>query len=182
VRQHPGPLIGDARVFIWFVAASVAIVWTVFRSPAVDYRVVALGSVLGLVEVPFGVGPFQTLAFSVLALVVVMLATVGHRMRRRRWLGIPIGMFLHLVLDGSWTNQNVFWWPFTGLRFAGVEAPLVGRGVWSLVLELIGVMIAVWLWSEFGLDDQGRRRLLVRTGQLDRTFVKHRVPAGEGGA
>jgi len=161
-------------MFVWFAAGSVAIVWTIFRSPAVDYRVVALGSLLALVEVPFGVGPFQTLMLSVVALAVTMLITIGRRLRRRRWLGIPIGMFLHLVLDASWSNQSVFWWPFTGWRFPDRSAPIVARGVWSLLLELAGVMIAVWLWSEFGLDDADRRRRMWRTGQLDRALMRRR--------
>ncbi|MFN8053640.1 MAG: hypothetical protein U0Q22_19555 [Acidimicrobiales bacterium] len=167
---------------MWFIAGSVAIVWTVFRSPAVDYRVVALGSVLALVEVPFGVGPFQTLTLSVVALGVVMLATIGRRLARRRWLGIPIGMFLHLVLDASWSRQSVFWWPFTGLRFPDASAPVVDRGIWSVLLELVGVMIAVWLWSEFGLDDPERRRLLLRTGQLDRAHMRTRGPDADVGS
>lgn len=165
-------------MFIWFIAGSVAIVWTVFRSPAVDYRVVALGSVLALIEVPFGVGPLQTLAVSVLALGLVMGLTVNQRLRRRRWLGLPIGMFLHLVLDGSWSDQSTFWWPLTGWRLGGGTAPVIARGVWTFLLELVGVMIAVWLWGEFGLDDAGRRQRLVMTGQLDRTFVRTRLPEG----
>lgn len=159
-------------MLIWFAAGSVAIVWTIFRSPAVDYRVVALGSVLALVELPFGVGPFQTLLLSVAALTVTMLATIGQRLRRRRWLGIPIGMFLHLVLDASWSNQSVFWWPLTGWSFPDDRAPVLARGIWSLLLELVGCMIALWLWGEFGLDDPDRRRRLARTGQLDRDLVR----------
>ena len=33
-------------MFLWFVGLSVLIVWSVFRSPAADYRLVALGAVL----------------------------------------------------------------------------------------------------------------------------------------
>ncbi|MBX7068453.1 MAG: hypothetical protein K1X38_03625 [Microthrixaceae bacterium] len=167
-------------MLIWFAAGSVAIVWTIFRSPAVDYRVVAVGSVLALVEVPFGVGPFQTLAFSVVALAVTMGVTVGRRLQRRRWLGVPIGMFLHLVLDGSWANQEVFWWPFTGWRFADLRSPVLDRGVWSLLMELGGVMVALWLWAEFGLDDPERRRRLLRTGQLDRDLMRQKGAAAMG--
>lgn len=159
-------------MFIWFAATSVAIVWVIFRSPAVDYRMVALGSLLALVEIPFGMGPLQTLAVSVLALGIVMAATVGKRLRRRRWLGIPIGMFLHLVLDGAWSNAEVFWWPAGGFAFPDVQAPVISRGIWSFLLELGGVLVALWLWSEFGLDDPERRRRLVRTGQLDRAYMR----------
>lgn len=167
-------------MFVWFVAGSAAIVWTVFRSPAVDYRMVALGSVLALVEVPFGVGPFQTLALSVVALAAVMGATVGRRLQRRRWLGVPIGMFLHLVLAGSWANPSAFWWPLGGWSFGGHRAPVVAHGIWSVVLELAGVMIAMWLWSEWGLDDPERRRRLWSVGQLDRAFVRTRAPLADG--
>jgi hypothetical protein len=161
-------------MLIWFAAGSVAIVWVIFRSPAVDYRVVALGSVLALVEVPIGVGPFQTLMLSVVALALTMGLTIGQRLRRRRWLGIPIGMFLHLVLDASWSDQSVFWWPFGGWTFPDVSAPVVQRGIWSLLLELVGCMVALWLWGEFGLDDPERRERLWRTGQLDRTLMRRR--------
>lgn len=161
-------------MLIWFAAGSVAIVWVIFRSPAVDYRVVALGSVLALVEVPFGVGPFQTLMLSVVALALTMGLTIGQRLRRRRWLGIPIGMFLHLVLDASWSDQSVFWWPFGGWGFPDVSAPVVHRGIWSLLLELVGCMVALWLWGEFGLDDPERRQRMWRTGQLDRTLMRRR--------
>lgn len=161
-------------MFVWFAAGAVAIVWTVFRSPAVDYRMVALGAVLPLVEVPFGVGPLQSLTAPVVALAVVMLTTIGRRLVRRQWLGIPIGLFLHLVLDGSWADTRVFWWPLTGWSFPDVSAPVVRRGIWSVLLELVGVAIAVWLWSQFGLDDPDRRRRFVRTGQIDRSLVSAR--------
>jgi hypothetical protein len=158
-------------MLIWFAAGSVAVVWSIFQSPAVDYRMVMLGSVLAVAEAPFGPGPLDTLAVSCLALALVMVATVGHRLWRRRWLGIPIGMFLHLVLDGTWMRTAVFWWPAEGWRrFAG-RSEIVSRGIWSVLLELIGVLLAVWLWGRFGLDDADRRHVFMRTGQLERSFV-----------
>jgi hypothetical protein len=158
-------------VFVWFAAASVAIVWAVFQSPAIDYRMVMLGSVLGVVETPFGPGPFHTLLLPTIVLGVVMLATRGRRLLRRQLLGLPIGMYLFVVLDGGWTNAEVFWWPALGWSFPDVEAPIVARGVWSLVLELIGIGLAAWSWQRFGLSDPDRRHRFVTTGQLDRTFV-----------
>ncbi len=71
-------------VLVWFAAGSVAIVWWVFQAHAVDYRMVMVGSLLALAEVPFGVGPLQTLAASVVALAVVMGVTVGRRLVRHR--------------------------------------------------------------------------------------------------
>lgn len=161
-------------MLFWFAATSVAIVWVVFRSPAVDYRMVALGSLIALVETPFGMGPLQSLTGSVVAMIVVMALTVGRRLVRRRYLGIPIGMFLHLVLGGAWTNANAFWWPFAGWSFGDDRSPIVAWGIWSFMLELIGIMVALWLWNEFGLDDPDRRRRFWSTGQLDRAFLRER--------
>ncbi|HKY14195.1 MAG TPA: hypothetical protein VJM33_04680 [Microthrixaceae bacterium] len=158
-------------MLLWFAAGSVAIVWAVFQSPAIDYRMVMLGSVLGVLETPWGPGPLHTLIVPTLVLGIVMLATRGRRLLRRRWLGLPIGMYLFVVLDFGWLNSDVFWWPFSGWSFPDEPAPIVDRGVWSLVLEAIGIALAVFLWSRFGLDDVGRRQRFLRTGQLDRSFV-----------
>ena len=158
-------------MFIWFAAGSAAIVWLVFQSPAIDFRMVMAGSLLPLIETPWRDGPLHTVLAATVVLVVIMLATQGRRLVRRRWLGLPIGMFLHLVLDFSWVRATVFWWPATGLRFPDESSLVVARGVWSVILELIGIGIAAWLWSVFGLDDPGRRRRFVTTGQLDRSFV-----------
>jgi hypothetical protein len=158
-------------MLIWFAAGSVAIVWAVFQSPAIDFRMVMLGAVLPLVETPWQDGPLHTLAAPTVVLGVVMAATVGRRLVRRRWLGVPIGMFLHLVLDGSWTRSHLFWWPFSGLGFGDERALVLSRGWWSVLLEIVGVALGAWAWGQFGLDDAGRRRRFLTTGQLDRSFV-----------
>jgi hypothetical protein len=165
-------------MFVWFAAGSIVVVWAVFQSPAVDYRMVALGSVLGVVEAPFGAGFLQTLAAPCLVLAAVMGATVGRRLVRRRWLGVPIGMFLHLVLGGAWANSAVFWWPVRGWSLYDDRSMIVSRGLWSVVLEAIGIGLAVWAYRRFGLDDRSRRDLFVRTGHLERAVVpgRRRVP------
>lgn len=166
-------------MFLWFAAGSAAIVWAVFQSPAVDYRMVMLGAVIPVIEVPFGVGPMHALATSIFVLLAVMLVTTPKRLTRRRlirrrWLGLPIGMFLHLVLDGAWTDTTTFWWPITRGGF-GATAPEIGRGVWTVAMEAAGGLLALWLWGRWGLDDEGRRRTFFRTGQLDRE-ISARVP------
>jgi hypothetical protein len=161
-------------VFIWFAAGSVAIVWLIFQSPAIDYRMVMLGAVAPALASLVLPGVFETLLAPVLALIVVMGATVGRRLVRRRWLGVPIGMFLYLVLNGSWMQQKLFWWPAFGTKFPSDGSPIVQRGIWSVLLELAGVAIAVWLFTEFGLDDSARRTRFLREGQLDRSYVRHR--------
>lgn len=150
---------------------SVVLTFQIFQSPAIDYRLVALGAVLPVAEVPFGSGPLHSLLASTLVLTVVMLATRGRRLVRRRWLGIPIGMYFHLVLDLAWTRTETFWWPFLGWDLGDGAAFELDRGVWTLVMECVGILVAVWAYRRFGLDDPTRRDRFVRSGQLDRSVV-----------
>jgi hypothetical protein len=154
-------------VFLWFVGGSVVVVWQVFRSSGFDYRVVVLGAVLPLLEAPLG-GPrlLHTLLSAVVVLVVVMAATRHRRLARRRWLGLPIGLFLHLVLDGVWTRRQVFWWPLFGRSFGAGGLPEFSRGSLGLVLEALGALALWWCWRAFGLAAPARRRRLWRTGRL----------------
>ncbi len=161
-------------MLLWFAGASVVIVWSVFQSPAIDYRMVVLGSLLPIADGLTGrAAVLHTLTASVLALGIVMLATRGRRLVRRRWIGLPIGMMLHLVLDGIWARADVFWWPFFGPGFPAEQLPELTRGLLApLVLELIGAACLVWVWSRFGLADADRRRDFLRSGQLDRKLAR----------
>ena len=157
---------------LWFVGPSILIVWVVFRSPSADYRLVALGSVLPLVELPIGEPRvLHGLAGAALTLAVVMFAARGNRLAQRRWLGVPIGMLLHLVLDGAWADTEAFWWPATGLDWSDAELAELGRGALDLVLELIGLATCWWLYRRFRLDEPDRRAEFVRTGRLGRDIV-----------
>ena len=154
---------------LWFAGLSVLIVWLVFQSPALDYRFVVVGAVLPSLETLLG-APYvlHTLLGAVVVLVVVMLATRHRRLVRRRWLGLPIGMFLHLALDGTWSDAGLFWWPFLGEPLGEGDVPEAGRGWVVLVaLEVIGALVVAWSWFRFGLDRADRRERFLRTGRLD---------------
>jgi hypothetical protein len=160
-------------MLLWFAVMAPVVVAEVFRSPMVDYRTVVIGALLPLVEVASGIGfVLHTLAAPVVALGVVMGATVGRRLRRRRLLGLPIGMFLHQVLDGSWASAELFWWPAFGWA---VEDPLPEHDrhlAILLVLEMVAVVVGVWAWRRYHLDDRANRRHLVRTGHLARGVLE----------
>jgi hypothetical protein len=159
-------------VILWFVGPSVLIVWAVFRSPSADYRLVALGSVLPLVELPIGEPRLlHALAGAALGLGIVMVAARGRRVVQRRWLGVPIGMLLHLVLDGAWANTEAFWWPALGIEWSTDELPELGRGGFNVVLELVGAAVCWWLYRRFRLDEPARRAELLRTGRVGRDIV-----------
>lgn len=156
-------------MLLWFAGLSFALVWEVFRDTNMDYRLVMLGAVLpDAVDVLFGGARLlHSLSFSVVLLVVVMLATRGRRPLRRRLLAVPIGTFVHLLLDGMWARTAVFWWPFFGTSFEGTALPSVDRGVALVVVqEVIGVVVLWWLIGRWELYEPGPRREFLRTGRL----------------
>ncbi len=159
-------------MFLWFAGGAFVLVWVVFRSPAVDYRLVVLGALLPLVELPFG-SPrvLHSLTGAVALLGLAMLATPRRRLVQRRLVAIPIGVFLHLLLDGIWTDTRAFWWPFTGLEWSDARLPELSRGGFDVVLEIAGAGALWWCWTRFRLSEPARRERFLRTGQLDRDVV-----------
>jgi hypothetical protein len=162
-----------SAVFVWFAALSFLIVVLVFDSAAVDYRWIMLGAVLPVGEALVG-GPYglHTLLGSVVLFGVVVVATRGRRLVARRLVGLPIGTFLHLVLDGTWTRAKLFWWPFLGAGQLGTgRVPEFDHVGVSLVLEAVGVLVAAWLIRRYALTDAVRRARFLRTGRLGRDLV-----------
>jgi hypothetical protein len=160
-------------VVLWFGGLAWLLVWQVFRSPAVDYRLVVLGALIPTVDGFVGhPTPLHTLAAPVVVMAVVMVVGRGHRLAQRRWLALPIGMFAHLVLDATWTDTDLFWWPMTGASLSDLEVPEADWPVGLvIVLEVVGAAVLVGLWLRLGLTDPGRRARFWRTGHLDREFV-----------
>lgn len=165
-------------MIIWYAALAAAGVWAVFDSPAIDYRMVMLGAVLPVAEIALGrPGPMHSLVTAVAVLAVTMAVTRGRRLVRRRWLGIPIGLFAHLVLSGAWADTDGFWWPLAGTALSSAEPPELARGVLSVVMEIVGLGVGVWWYRRVGLDAPDARAAFLRTGQLPRaTGVRGRPP------
>jgi hypothetical protein len=154
-------------VLLWYVGVSVLLVANVFRSSGVDYRLIALGSMLPLlVDLPVGHTAFgHTLLFPVSLLVVVMLLTIGRpRLLRRRLLCIPIGAFCGLILSGAFTNSDLFLWPLGGTTFP--DDPLLPAWWVVLLEEAAGLIACWWLVGQFDLYLPGPRQELLRTGRL----------------
>lgn len=155
-------------MILWFVGTAVLSIWYVFRDPGFDYRFLIIGVLLPDVVDGLwgGARALHSVTVSVAVLMLVMLATIGKRARRKMLLGIPIGLFLHLVFDGAFANTEVFWWPVTGLGFDGSRLPVVERGWFNLALEACGAFLCVVAWRRFGLRSAQCRRNFVTTGRL----------------
>lgn len=159
-------------MLLWFVGPSVLIVWAVFRSPAADYRLVAAGSLVPLLELPFGEPRLlHSLTGAALVLGLVMVGWRGKRMVQRQLLGLPIGMLLHLALDGAFADTRAFWWPFLGTGWSTARLPELGRGALSGLLEVVGAGACWWGYRRFRLDEPERRAVFVRTGRVGRDIV-----------
>lgn len=162
-------------MFFWFVAAAVLLVLFVFDSPAMDYRWVAAGGVLPLIEGITG-RPWilHTLLGSVLLLALVMAATVGRRIRRRAWLGLPIGTFVFLIAAGVWFRTELFWWPVSGFDAIGsgplpeYDRPLVVL----VVLEVAAIVALVVIGRRLGLDEPKHRQAFLHTGRVPRERLR----------
>ncbi len=159
-------------MFLWFAGGAFVLVWLVFRSPAVDYRLVVVGALLPLGELPFG-SPrvLHSITGAVALLALAMVLTPRRRLVQRRLVAVPIGVFVHLLLDGIWTDTQAFWWPFAGLAWSDAPLPELARGGFAIVLEVFGAAALWWCWRRFRLDEPDRRRRFLHTGQLDRDVV-----------
>ncbi len=155
-------------MLLWFAGMSVLGVLAIFQSPGVDYRLVVAGSVLPVAEGILGHSwVLHTLLGAAATLTVIVVATGRRRLLRRRLLGVPIGLFAHLALDGSWARSRLFWWPFLGRGFGRSQVPELSRPWLGLLLELGGAAAIGWIWHKFGLTDPARRRRFLESGRLD---------------
>jgi membrane-bound metal-dependent hydrolase YbcI (DUF457 family) len=157
-------------VLLWFAGVALVAVWQVFRDPALDHRVLVAGALLpDVIDAPLGGARVaHTLVASAALLAVVMVATRGRRHRRRRWLALPIGTFVHLLADAVWARPETFWWPFLGGSLIG-GLPSVDHGAAVIVVEeLVGAAALLWFWKRFHLSDPVTRTRLLRTGRLPR--------------
>jgi len=155
-------------MFFWFIGTAVLSVWYVFRDPFFDYRLLIVGALLPDVidGIWGGARGLHSVTLSVAILVLIMLTTIGRRSLRKKLLGIPIGLFLHLVYDGAFANSSVFWWPFTGLSFDGSQLPVVERGWMNIFFELLGICLCIFIWRRFTLGNAESRRRFISAGTL----------------
>lgn len=156
----------------------------VFRDPNMDLRVLAFGAVLpNLIDKPVGLVVFNSrfesgrliahsLLFAVLVLTAVMAVTRRGTAARKRWMALPIGLLLHLVLDLPLENE-VLWWPFLGVDFpAGDPATISGIAGYLrdhplvMIQEAVGLAYLVVLGRRVGWGDRAVRADFLRTGKL----------------
>ena len=159
-------------MILWFVALSFVAVMTVFDTPALDYRLIMAGSLLPWLD--FLWGPpwvMHSVFFPVAVMAAVMVFGWGRRLAQRRWLGLAIGLFMHLVLAGTWTDADLVWWPALGSDVGDLR-PSVPSVPVIIGSEVVGLVAVVWLWRRLAFDRPEHRAQLVRTGQVSRSVLR----------
>ncbi len=161
-------------MFIWFIVLAPVLVAEVFRSPMMDLRVVALGAVLPVIELVSPIPLYlHTMVCPLVVLTVVMLGTINRRLVRRRLLGIPIGLFVHIVLDGTWRFDELLLWPAFGFDLGDSSIPEATiKPVVGVLLECLGLVVGWWAFKRYGLGDKENLTRMIRFGQLDRSVFR----------
>ena len=171
-------------MLFWHLGANLWLFRWIFQDPKVDIRFLLFGAILpDLIDLPIGTlilanrfstGElwFHSLLLPSIYMGGVMLATRRGR-RRRAWMAVGVAWLLHLLLDGMWTDQNVFLWPFFGFELPTGLAPFWGLAweratsdPWRWVKEFVGIGYLVWLWIALGMARSDRRRATIQTGRL----------------
>jgi hypothetical protein len=145
---------------------------------------VALGAVLplpldlliGPVTSRFGdSGPFHALSTHVGLLILAMALTVGRRAIRKRLLALVIGGFGHLVLDAAWADAQSFGWPIVGRGSANRLQVWQRPILLSVLMEVVGIIVAMWLYRRCRLDRTDRRSSFLREGSLELLPVRRKL-------
>jgi hypothetical protein len=171
-------------MLLWHVGATLWLFRWIFRDPKVDVRFLFVGAILpDLIDLLVGTlffanrystGElwFHSLLLPSIYMAAVLLLTRRGR-RRRAWMALGVGWLLHLVLDGTWTSQEVFLWPFFGWEISVGAAPYWPQAwsralsdPWRWVLEAVGAGYLAWLWVALGMSRPERRAKVIETGRL----------------
>ncbi len=178
-------------MFLWHVAATVAITRYSFRDERMDLRFLILGAVLpDLIDTPVGLVAFtqlesvrlisHSLFFAGIAMTAIVLATRRGR-PRKKWMPIAIGILIHLFLDAMWANPETLWWPVLGGSFtpegatsAGAYVSSVLQDPWVWLGEAAGLVYLAVLASRAGWRDGAARRQFFESGRIE-------VPIGSEG-
>ena len=160
-------------MFLWFIGLAFVIVASVFASPVIDYRLIIAGSIIPTIEMILD-GPWvlHSLAAPVAVMAIVMTIFMGQRLRQRRWLGLPIGMFLYLFLDRAWTKTSLFWWPVSGTTLKKSELPTWESPTALVLMELVGAMAIIYCIRKYKLTEIENRKLFLLKGHIQRSAME----------
>ena len=168
-------------MILWHTGLTTVIVWFVMRgNPRVDYRVVAVASLLpDIIDKPIGrilfkerFGSGRLYAHTLLLNVALFCVLFFMRGRiKRQFVLVPISSLLHLAEDGMWSQPKVFWWPLFGSKFpvdhshVSLAHYLLRPGI--IAQEAVGLLLLLWLFGSHGKLNREGLANFVKTGRLE---------------
>jgi LexA-binding, inner membrane-associated putative hydrolase len=179
-------------MLLWRLGAITWLFRWIFRDPKVDMRFLLLGAVIAdLIDMPIGTliladrystGELWAHSLLIPSLYMAIVLLVTRRGRKRRaFMAIGVAWLFHLLLDGMWTDPDVFLWPFFGWEISPGQAPYWPMAweralsdPWRWVLDAVGGAYLIWLWFAQGLNIPQRRKGIMETGRLP-GFVRDNV-------
>lgn len=171
-------------MLLWHLGGGLWLFRWIFRDPKVDIRFLLLGAVIAdLIDLPLGTlvladrySTSELWLHSLIApsiYITLVLAITRRGRRRRAWMAFGVGWLFHLLLDGTWTSQQVFLWPFFGWELPAGETPFwplawerALSDPWRWFKEIAGIAYLTWLWMTLGLNQSVRRQRVLETGRL----------------
>ena len=171
-------------MLLWHVAGTVAIARYAFRDERMDLRFLMLGAVLpDLIDTPIGLlffgrfGGVRLAAHSLLAASILMASIVLATRRgrpRKKWMGLAIGMLIHMFLDAMWASPETLWWPLFGFEFSPSGATDVAQYMSEVLAnglvwlgEAVGLIYLLVLARRARLKTADARALFLATGRVD---------------
>jgi len=167
-------------MIFWHTGLTTVIVWFVMRgNPRVDYRIVAVASLLpDIIDKPVGriffkerFGSGRLYAHTLLLNVALFCVLFFMRGRaKRQFVLVPISSLLHLAEDGMWSQPKTFWWPLFGTKFP------IDRTVHSwahylrpgaIAQEVVGLLLLAWLFGSHGKLNREGLANFIKTGRLE---------------
>ena len=139
-------------MIFYLPCVSILLTYFIFRSKGIDYRAVALGSLT-----PFTIDLFighasigHSFIFAVGMFVLIMLGTISRpRLLRRRLLCFVIGIFFALVLEGTFLQEQTWWWPLTR-HSSGNHIDIFPNMTAWIIREVVGLIA---LYIIFGIGE-----------------------------
>lgn len=155
-------------MIIYLTCVSALLTYFIFQSRGIDYRAVALGSLLPTMIDRFVGHPSfgHSFLFPVALLCIIMIGTIGRsRLLRRQLLCIVIGVFFALVLEGTFMFEYLWFWPLNSSDVTETMALTPSLTVW-IIRDVIGLLALYVLVSIGDLYKPEARKTFFLTGRI----------------
>lgn len=153
----------------------------------IDFRIIAVSAmfpdivdkIVGMLILGEEISNGRIFTHSLVILTVLSISTFNYSKVKLTGLFVPLlyifPAYLHLILDGLWTEPNTLLWPLTGTGFPriGVEFGdyfgILFSNPYVYISEIIGAIILIVIFIKFKLYQRTRFANLIKSGELNKS-------------